>query len=68
MTRVLSPRSLCCPETGKRAYVNEAAATAAIGKAWTTKAWRPDHHRMPKRAYLCDICGWWHMTAKRDNW
>jgi hypothetical protein len=57
-----------CPFTGKRAYVDEAEATAAIERAWTSPTRHPVYDRMPKRAYLCERCGWWHLTSKRDAW
>lgn len=66
MTRALTSGDLRCPTTGKVAYVSEARATTAIEKAWQSGKWRPEHGAMPKRAYQCDECGWWHMTSRRD--
>lgn len=62
--RALTTADLRCPVTGKRAFVDEESAMAAIERAWTNKKWRPDHGQMPKRAYRCDECGWWHMTNR----
>lgn len=62
--RALTTADLRCPATGKRAFVDEATAMAAIERAWTRKSWRSEHGRMPSRAYLCADCGWWHMTNR----
>lgn len=66
MTRALTASDLRCPTTGKRAYVDEETAIRAVEKAWRSKDWQSRHGRMPRRAYRCDDCGWWHMTNQRE--
>jgi hypothetical protein len=52
-----------CPETGKRAWVDEESATEALERAWRSKHWENRHGRMPKRVYRCPSCGWWHFSS-----
>lgn len=66
--KVLTASDLRCPTNGKRMYVDEASADAEIEQAWTNPRWRDEHGRMPKCAYLCPDCCWWHLTHKRDQW
>jgi len=62
--KALTRSDLRCPKSGKRAYVDEETALEHVEKAWTTENWNPEHGAMPVRAYRCEDCGWWHMTAR----
>jgi hypothetical protein len=65
--RALTPQQLRCSVTGKTAYVSAERAELAIAAAWRDPRWHGRHaHGLPKRAYLCEHCGWFHMTHKRD--
>ena len=49
-----------CEKTGKRCYSKQHAQStvnAATKKHWKTKA-----PVVPRRAYFCYECGWWHLT------
>ena len=68
MMRALTVDDLRCPQTGKRAYVDEATALENVGKVWEMGQNLDERHgRMPKAAYQCEHCGWWHMTAKHPD-
>jgi hypothetical protein len=64
--RVLTANDLRCPVTGKRAYADEKTCVEAIERAWRSKNWQAKHGQMPKRAYHCEDCGWWHMTSRTE--
>lgn len=67
MSYVLTPEDLRCPTSGKRAYPNAERALREVEAAWT----RPQHSEhvgpMPCRAYKCEDCGWWHLTARWER-
>lgn len=67
MTFVLTKADLVCSTSGKAMFPTEERAMQSVERAWTKKDWAPTHGRMPMRAYLCDDCGWWHMTALREE-
>ena len=63
--RVLSPTDLRCPVNGKRAYVNEEVALAALEAAWTQRqtSTRRTPTAFPRKIYRCPECGWWHLSS-----
>lgn len=53
-----------CP-SGKRAYPTELAARRELRAVRKTRrAAAPAHET---RAYLCPLCGGWHLTSKRNE-
>jgi hypothetical protein len=60
---VLSPEDLRCPATGKQAYPTEASALARVEVAWIRPQHCEAHAPMPRRAYECEHCHWWHLTS-----
>lgn len=62
--RVLRPDDLRCPVDGKRAYPTEARAIAELEAAWTRPQRSEPRATMPRRAYLCESCGWWHLASR----
>ena len=64
---VLSAEDLRCPKTGKQAYPSEERAAKVLEVAWTRKLDdQPRPQKMPCRPYLCEECGWWHLTSHWD--
>lgn len=50
-----------CPDTGKRQYETERAATAAIERAADQAG------NVPVRCYVCPHCGLWHLTSTKEG-
>lgn len=60
----IGPR-VTCPTTGKRSYASERSCEQDIEKAWLDPTWGARRHgRMPRRAYRCRHCGYWHMSTR----
>lgn len=59
-----------CPQTRKRCFGTEEAANAALSRIWAPGA-RDEGTgagKTPTRAYLCEHCGVWHLTAQPEAW
>ena len=51
-------------ETKKKQYLTESAAEDALITAWTTYGYKDN--RGPIGFYICDSCGYYHLTSKGD--
>ena len=51
-------------ETKKKQYLTESAAEDALIGAWSTYGYKDNQG--PVGFYLCDSCGYYHLTSKGD--
>jgi hypothetical protein len=56
-----------CSVAGKSMFGSEAEATSALERMWVSPKYNNVHGQMPKRVYLCDACGSWHLTSQDEG-
>lgn len=59
---ILGSGWLRCPENGKRAYVDEAAAERALDAI--IRAFAAPGVKVSRYSYECPRCGWWHLSSR----
>ena len=59
--KALVAQNLRCPKTKKAAYVDEPTALRYSNIIMKQGGY---DGKMPRRAYRCKDCGWWHLTSR----